>query len=96
VTDPFADERDPEPLGGRFGFSSGVDAKPVWSDATGWSLETAYTVRHTVGTDHGDFEWTVTRSTDPDTAVVEMETFVREARAALARLKRARKAAGRD
>jgi hypothetical protein len=95
VSDPFANERDPDELGGRFNFVAGVDAKAVWSNATGWSLETWYTVRHTVKRPHQNIDLTITRSTDPDTAIEEMETYIREARAALARLKKARKVADR-
>lgn len=80
-------ERDPEDLGGQFGFKSGVKVAVDYyrPNGEGPVLETTYVAC----LPHQCDAWEIAWSADRETAIAEMETFIREAQAALEKLKEA-------
>lgn len=83
-TEPWA--REPEELGGEFEFEAGVKVEARWYDADGVpQLATTYTVR----LPHQCDAWEITEERDRDAAIEVMETFIREAQAALEKLREA-------
>lgn len=80
--DVFDQECDPDELGGRFDFQAGLEAE---ADLIGrdWVLVRSYTVRLPHQCDY----WEITKSTDREQAIADMETFIAEAQAALRKLK---------
>lgn len=78
------EERDPEDLGGEYGFRAGLAAEWDWDTDRGeMALNTAYVVE----LPHQCDAWEVTRIRDRDQAIADVECFIAEAQAALRKLK---------
>lgn len=79
-------EREPDDLGGAFGFMAGANVEATHTDAEGdWITETSYVVRLPHQCDY----WKIVKSSDKKTAVLTMEAFIAEANIALDKLREA-------
>jgi len=86
MTDRTADaiERSPDELGGRYEFAAGADVEVDWWNDEGQPVTSTW---YTVRLPHQCDSWEITRTRTREEAISEMETFIREAQEALARLR---------
>ena len=79
-------ERKPDEMGGDFEFQAGIEIKDgYYSNYRSRTLAVTYTVR----LPHQCDEWVIAESHDKAVAITQMETFIREANAALDKLREA-------
>jgi hypothetical protein len=82
----MSDERKPDEMGGAFDFEAGVEIKDgYYSNYYKQTLAVTYTIRLPHQCDH----WVIAESTDKELAIAQAEVFIREANAALDRLREA-------
>jgi hypothetical protein len=78
------EERDPEDLGGEYGFRAGICTEWDWDAARGeMCLGSAYVVE----LPHQCDAWSITRAGNREQAIADMECFIAEAQTALRKIK---------
>lgn len=78
------EERDPEDLGGDYGFRAGICTEWDWDTNRG---EMALGTTYVVELPHQCNAWQITKEGDREQAIADMECFIAEAQAALRKLK---------
>lgn len=86
MSDQEGQSRKPDEMGGSFEFQTGIEARDGHFAGSGdGSLTVVYTIR----LPHQCEQWVIAESTDKDLAIAQAEVFIREANAALDKLREA-------